>query len=326
MRAADRELHALGIADHGLALGHQFVDQGAQADLVVGIGALERGDLAAHDRLQLAGARHSTLDAVAHGGDFTPDGLAEREHGIGAHHLRLGQPQRDFGHRAGHQAHLLRPAIEGREHEEEDDGGADGERQKRPFADTEGGETVLQAAIDRAEAVAQDKGGAAQPGQRRQACEPVGLGRGTDRKGLNERARIATVVIRDAAGVGRDRGARGRCCGRRRLLGRGRLLDPRQVELEVVLCRGGQFRLGGRIAVRIGLGLVEPESLLDRRHGGFGRILDLLLPVHAVPPRHATKDRSPGQEPVRVRRARTDRLWSGREATLRPSFTNSKGS
>ena len=180
MRAADREFHALGIADHGFALGHQFVDQGAEADLVVGIGALERGDLAADDRLELTGPRNGALDAVAHGGDLAPDGLAEREHRIGAHDLRLGQPQRDLGHRAGHQAHLLRPAIERCKHEKEDDGGTDGERQKRPLADTEGGEAVLQAAIDRAKAVAQHEGGAAQPCHCREACEPVGLGRGTD--------------------------------------------------------------------------------------------------------------------------------------------------
>ena len=137
MGAADREFHPLGIADDGLALRHQLVDQRAQADFVVGIGALERRDLAAHDGLQFAGTRHGALDAVAHRGDLAADGLAQRQDRIGADDFGLGQAQRHLGHRPRDQPHLLGPAIERRQHEEEHDGRAGGERQQRPLAEAE---------------------------------------------------------------------------------------------------------------------------------------------------------------------------------------------
>ena len=69
MHAGDRAAHALGVRDDGFALGDEFVDERADADLIVGIGALKRRDLAADERLEFAGAGKRTLHAVTDGGD-----------------------------------------------------------------------------------------------------------------------------------------------------------------------------------------------------------------------------------------------------------------
>ena len=285
MGAADGELDALGIADHGLALGDELVDQRSQADFVVGIGALQRRDLAADDGFQLAGARHGALDAVAHGGDLAADGLAERQDGIGAGDLRLGEAQRDLGHGARDQAHFLGAAIERREHEEEDDRRADREREQGPLADAEAGDGLGQAVAERAVAAEQDEGGAAEPGEGGERCEPVEPARRAHGEGLDERARIPAVVIGDAARIGRDRGARRRGLllggsGRRgRDRGRSRL-DARQFELQVVLAGRGQPGLGLDRRLGAVLGLVQPKRLFDRRHRSFSGILELLGSIH----------------------------------------------
>ena len=79
MHAGDGVAHLLGLADQRLALVGQFAEQVADAHFVVVIGALERGDFVVHQRFQLGGARQRALDAVAHGGDFAADGLADRD-------------------------------------------------------------------------------------------------------------------------------------------------------------------------------------------------------------------------------------------------------
>ena len=243
MGAADGELDLLGIADDGFALRHQFVDQRAQPDLVVGIGALQRRDLAADNGLELAGPRHGAFDAVAHRRDLAADGLAQREHGIGGDDLGLGQAQRDLGHRARDQAHLLGAAIERRQNEEEHDRCAGAQREQGPLARAEGDDAGRQTLGEGAVAADQGEADAAEPGQGREGGEPVGLGGGAGGEGLDEGAGIAAVVIGDAAGVGGDGRAR-RCRG----LGRFRLrrsgFDARQLDLEVAAGSSGQLQLG----------------------------------------------------------------------------------
>ena len=135
MHAADGVAHLFGLIDQGLALVGQLADQIADAHFVIVIGALERGHFVVHQRFQLGGTRKRALDAVAHGGDFAADGLADRHDRLARHRFRLRQPHRHLGHGFGDQPQLLRAAEHVGEHEEEDDrdrerGGKGGERGK----------------------------------------------------------------------------------------------------------------------------------------------------------------------------------------------------
>ena len=93
----------------------------ADAHFVVVVGVLERGDLVGDQRLELGGARQRALDAVAHGGDFAADRLADGDDGFARHRLRLGEPHGDLGHGLGDEPQFLRAPCHVREHVEEDD-------------------------------------------------------------------------------------------------------------------------------------------------------------------------------------------------------------
>jgi hypothetical protein len=67
VRAGNGGAHALGVVDDGFALGAKPVDEGADASLVLGIGALELVDLGVDEGLELDGARERALDALVHG-------------------------------------------------------------------------------------------------------------------------------------------------------------------------------------------------------------------------------------------------------------------
>ena len=121
VHAGDGVAHLLGLVDQGFALIGQFGEQVADADFVVVVGALERGDFVVHQRFQLGRAGQRAFDAVAHGGDFAADGLADGHDRLARDGLRLGQPHRHFGHRFGDHAHVLGAAEHVGEHEEEDD-------------------------------------------------------------------------------------------------------------------------------------------------------------------------------------------------------------
>jgi len=87
---------------------------------VVVIGALKRGYFVVHQRFQFGGARQSALHAVAHGGDFTPDGLAYGDDRLARGSFRLRQAHGDFGHGFGDQPHVLRAAEHVGDNVEED--------------------------------------------------------------------------------------------------------------------------------------------------------------------------------------------------------------
>jgi hypothetical protein len=107
MRAADGFAQARSVRHDRVALALQFVDKRAHAQFVFVIGALERGDFAAHHGFEFGGAGDCALDAVAEGGDFAADGLAHAHDGIGRDAFGLGEAQRDFRHRARDEAHFL---------------------------------------------------------------------------------------------------------------------------------------------------------------------------------------------------------------------------
>ncbi len=131
MGTSDGAAHLLGIADDGLALGRQFVDQRAHAALVIAEGALDVRDFGAHQRFQFAGAGQRPLDAVAHGGDLAADRLAEGHHLLGGDGLRLGKAHGDLEHGAGGEPHLLCPAHQRCRHEEEQQRTHHGEQHQR---------------------------------------------------------------------------------------------------------------------------------------------------------------------------------------------------
>ena len=110
-----------GLADEGIALAAQILQQRADAHLVVVVGVFEGGDLVRDQRLELGGARERALDAVAHGGDFAPDRLADGDDRLARHRLGLGEPHGDLGHGLGDEAQFLRAPRHVGEHVEEDD-------------------------------------------------------------------------------------------------------------------------------------------------------------------------------------------------------------
>ena len=95
MHAGDGVADLLGLADQGVALMRQRLEQAADADLVVVVGALQRRDLVGDQRFELGGARERPLDAVAHRRDLAADRLADGDHGIARDLFRLGEPHRD---------------------------------------------------------------------------------------------------------------------------------------------------------------------------------------------------------------------------------------
>ena len=91
MHAGDGVAHLLGLADQGVALMRERLEQAADADFVVVVGALERGHFVGDQRLELGGARERALDAVAHGGDLAADGLADGDDRTRGRPLRARQ-------------------------------------------------------------------------------------------------------------------------------------------------------------------------------------------------------------------------------------------
>ena len=274
--AGDGAAHTLGIGNDGLALRDQFLDQVADAQFVVVIGALERGDLVVHERFQLVGAGKGALDAVAHGGDLAADRLADRHDRFTRDRLRLREADGDLAHAARDDAHFLRaadqPAHDEKEHDRQDEGGQEGEHGRR--CDVEGGPGKEARAEKQAEADPGDGDEEGQPERRRggaarQALQQLGnvpaivIGRRLARR----HHRLATPDIGEQVVVDLDRG--GRC---RRVLGRA---DRRR--------RLGRIGRGWcALSLRRTLGRLligEVQRVLDRCQGRFRRILDLLRSV-----------------------------------------------
>ncbi len=128
MRDRNRAAHAIGIGEDGLALGRQFVDQRADAALIIRIGALQIGDFGTDQGFEFACPRERALDPVSHRGDLAADGLRQGHHLFGGDGFGFGEADRDLGHRAGGHPHFL-GALDHHRDDEEEDGGA-GDRQE----------------------------------------------------------------------------------------------------------------------------------------------------------------------------------------------------
>ncbi len=275
VHAGERVADLLGLADQGVALVGEVLDQAADAQLVVVIGALELGDLVVHQRLELGGAGERALDAVAHGGDLAADRLADRDHGLARDRLRLGEPHRHVGHRAGDEAQLLRPAHHVGEHEEEGDRHDDRAenpkqlRRRRALAD-QVGEVGAEIADGKRDAEPA-------PHQREQGRAEIGIDRRPLQRLQHLSDRLAIVIggaarLFDARLLRRERGA-----VEEQILIDGGAPAP-------VLARrlGLERARGGSAGRRRRLAFAQIESVLDRRQSCLGRVLHLLWGVGHV--------------------------------------------
>ena len=131
MSVGERLGNLVGVGGDGFAFARQFVEQNADAALVLAIGPLEMGDFGPNHGFQLARAGQRPLDAVAHRSDFAADRLAQRHHLLGRERLGLGEADRHLGHGACGVTHFLGAAHDGAHGEEEDDRPDQGEGRER---------------------------------------------------------------------------------------------------------------------------------------------------------------------------------------------------
>ncbi|MND45110.1 hypothetical protein D3C80_359630 [compost metagenome] len=130
MRSDHRGANALCVIDDRFALGTQFLNQTANAHLVVAVAAFECVDFRVDEHFQLGCTRDRTLDALVHGRDFAAYGLADAHDPFRCDGFRLGQAKGDLSHGAGSVPEILRTGHHNGESEEKEDGDqdADGKR------------------------------------------------------------------------------------------------------------------------------------------------------------------------------------------------------
>ena len=278
--AVDGVADLAGLTDEGIPLAAQILQQRPDTHLVIVVRVLEGGDLVRHQGLELGGARKRALDAVAHGGDFASNGLADGDDRLARDRLRLRQPHGDLGHRLGDEPQLLGTPRHVGEHVEEDDrhekgGGEHGQDRCGQAGRSERGLQLRQ--IEPAEHEAgenpesgedggKDIGGAGRTTLQGAQDLPNGftivVGRSAQRAGLFRKAQVQVILFEQVLP-----GRGGRSHGAPRLL-RGRRFF------------GGCERRRGRIAgFRLNGGVPRRERLLDRRKRRFRRIRDLFRGV-----------------------------------------------
>ncbi|MHC2694556.1 hypothetical protein ACVME9_007047 [Bradyrhizobium liaoningense] len=278
LHAGDGATNLLGLADQIVALMRDVLEQGADAHLVVAIGALQRGDLVGDQRLELAGARNRALDAVAHRRDLAADGLADGDHGIGGRAFGLGEADRDLRHRLRDHAHFLAAPDEAGEEVEQHDRREDHRDQA---GDDEDAAALAHGGLDRGQEADGQRGAGGEPDAGEDGGECVdAAGRAALLKRLEQLADGLAVVIRGAA-------------RRERLLDRiehGRPLIGGRSRLEARLIedggrgrhRGRRFVARGSVAAGIGSRVTDVEGFLDRRKRNFCGVFDLFRSVRHV--------------------------------------------
>ncbi len=210
-----------GIVVDRVTLVGELIQEHADLELVLGVGAFELRNLAVNQRLQLAGARHRPLDAVAHRRDFAADRLTQREDGIGSDRLRLGEAGGGLGHDAGRIAHFGRPPDKtcDREHQHHRQQGCHGDRHHgRRIDRSEIAARGLDAGVMGVENVVAD---GSQPADGQQDGEPERPTRGPHLQTLQRGGRAAVIVGGRTRRRQRGRGA-WLIGGRRRRQRRGR--------------------------------------------------------------------------------------------------------
>ncbi len=193
MHAVDGVADRLGLADEGVALAAQVLQQRTDAYFVVVVGVFERRHLVGDQRLELGGARERALDAVAHGGDFAPYRLADGDDGFTRDRLGLGEPHRHFRHRLRDQAHLLRAHGHVGEHIEEHHGCEIDRAEHREHRRGQAGRTERRLQIGKIEPAEREP--ADHPYAREHAREDVGCLSGTPLDGAQDVADRFLIVI-----------------------------------------------------------------------------------------------------------------------------------
>ena len=195
---ADGGAHLLGLGDESVALVDEILDQPADADLVVAVGAFERGDFVLHQRFEFARARERALDAVAHGRDLAAYRLTDAHDRVVRHGLRLGEPHGDVGHRLCDQAQFLRAPGHVGHAEEEDD------RQQRAGAEADHDGYGRMAGSERRAEVRQigpgERNAADHPGDGEDGSNDVGRMRRATLQRLQHLADRALIVVGGGAG------------------------------------------------------------------------------------------------------------------------------
>ena len=275
--AVDGVADLSGLADEGIALAAQILQQRADAHFVVVVGMFEGGNLVRHQRLEFGGARERALDAIAHGGHLAPDRLPDGDDRFARDRLGLGEPHGDLGHRLGDQPQFLRAPRHVGEHVEEDDrheedDGEHGQDRRREAGRPERGLQFGQ--IHPAEHEA---------GQHPQAGEDgrgdVGRVPRATLQGPQDLADGFTIVVGRAAQQARLLGCAQFLLRRAELLN-GRLGShgaPRRLRDRLLGRR--RLRGGWTGGFRFHRGIACRERLLDRRKRRFRRVLDLLRSV-----------------------------------------------
>ena len=293
MRALDRAAHPLGIGDDRFALGHQLVDEGADADLVVRVRALKGRDLAADQGLELAGPRQRPLDAVADRRDLAADRLGHGQDRIGGKTLRLGEADRHLADGARDEAHLLGAH---RQHRGDVEQHHRGEHRRGADGALEAGQPGGKAAQVPARLRPGERGEAREPEERGEAGDGVGGAGGLDPQSLLQGTDAAAVVVGDERAVGRQQPAVAAAVAR---AGQGAAVEGRLAPgggEGVGIVHVGQARLDpaplqgpveGAGVRRPGLltpgRMVQVQGLLNRRQRRFRRILELLFRRHRTP-------------------------------------------
>ena len=306
---AEVDLHAgngaadlLGLADQIVALMRDVLEQGADADFVVGIGALKCCDLVGDQRLELAGARDGALDAVAHRRDLAADGLADGDHGIGRRTFGLGEADRDLRHRLRDLAHLLAAPDQAREEVEQHDRR---EEHRGEAGDRQHATALAHGGPDRGQEADRQRGAGRKPDDGEDGRTGVDVaGRAARLQRLEQLADGLAVVIGGAARGARflDRIEYGALVGgsarlERRLVehGRHRRRDRRR-----------RFVAHRCVAAGIGSRVADVEGFLDRRKRNFCGIFDLFGSVGHVQSSPRYLYASP-REPCALRKP-TDRI------------------
>ena len=265
LHAGNRRAHLLGLADQVVALVRDVLQQRADADFIVGVGAFQRGDLIGDEGFEFAGARDRTFDAVAHRGYFAADRLADGDHRIAGGPFGFGEPDCDLRHRLRDHAQLLAaPRQTGEEVEQQDRGeeqdGKAGQRQRAAGALADEG-------LQRRQERDGEQSGADHPDagkQRRQRVDVAGGAALLDR--LQDLADGLAIVI-------------GRAARKPRLVGRVETRPVRDARLEGALVIGGTGNrtvVANRRSIAIDRRVADVQGFLNGRQRNFRRILGLL--------------------------------------------------
>ncbi|MGY3034801.1 hypothetical protein ACVIIV_003971 [Bradyrhizobium sp. USDA 4354] len=279
LHPGDGAADLLGLADQIVALMRDVLEQGADAHLVVGIGAFECGDLVGDQRLELAGARDRALDAVAHRRDLAADGLTDGDHGIGGRAFRLGEADRDLRHRLRDHAHFLAAPDEAGEEVEQHDRR---EEHRDETGNDEHAAALAHGGLDRGQEADGQRGAGGEPDAGEDGGEGVdAAGRAALLKRLEQLADGLAVVIGGAARGARllDRVEHGRPLigGRARL--EARLVEDRGRGRRH---RGRRFVAHGGVAAGVRSGVADVQGFLDCRKRNFCGVFDLLRSVRHV--------------------------------------------